>query len=168
MNKNLLFRFVALLPGFLVYSHTPAWAGEIYPQLNFVKEGKAPETELLPYDRYLIDVEHARVAWARARPSLARHLNFPLLKDRLGLDERDLGFAEGYTNLTTILGETLQPFAHIDKGNGRRWLVFASTFGPLHASTPLVRRWIKTYITYDTLDKNIIRVTLAVEGEKLE
>jgi hypothetical protein len=95
-------------------------------------------------------------------------LTFPLLNDHLGLEVRDLGFAEGYTNLASILGETLQPFAQIDKGNGRRWLVFASTYGPLQSSTPLMRRWIKTYITYDTLDKNIIRVTLAVEGEKLE
>jgi hypothetical protein len=63
---------------------------------------------------------------------------------------------------------SVDPFARIDQGGGRQWLVFDGAFGPLRNAPPLVVRWIKTYVTYDTIDRRIIKVTMTIEGEKLE
>jgi len=146
----------------------PTFAGEAYPKLNFVKEGKIPETEWLPYDHYLEDVEQARAEWSKIRPMVEQQLTFATIKEHLGLEESDLGFAGSFRNLGALISDSMNPFAHIDKGGGRRWLVFEGAYGPLRPSIPLVVRWIKTYITYDTVDKRIIRVTMTIEGQKFE
>jgi hypothetical protein len=145
-----------------------AGAGEPYPKLNFVKDGKIPETQWLPYEKYPEDVAQAHAAWINIKPVLAQQLTLTAIKENLGLEESDLGFAEGYANLGAIFSNSLTSFAQIDKGGGRRWLVFESTYGPLRPSIPLVVRWIKTYVTYDTADKRIIRVTMGVDAWKLE
>ena len=157
----LLFSWAGAIP-------IPSFAGEASPELNFVKEGKIPETEWLPYDNYLEDVEQAKAEWKKAKPLLERQLTWAKIKEQLGLEESDLGFARGFGNLGVIIGDNLHPVAPIDKGGGRRWLVFESMYGPLSPAIPLVTRWIKTYVTYDTVNKKIIRVTLAIEGDKLE
>jgi hypothetical protein len=61
----------------------PAFGGEAYPTLNLVKEGKIPETEWLPYDHYLEDVEQARAEWSRIRPMVARQLTFTNINSTL-------------------------------------------------------------------------------------
>jgi hypothetical protein len=146
----------------------PTLADETHPKLNFAKGGKIPEKEWLPYDHYLEDVEQARAEWSRMRPMVARQLTFPNIKEHLGLEESDLGFATDFKDLGAIISDHMKLSAHIDKGGGRRWLVFEGTYGPLRPSIPLVVRWIKTYITYDTVDKRIIRVTMTIEGQKFE
>jgi len=145
-----------------------AEAVDEYPKLDFVKDGKIPETQWLPYEKYPEDVAQAHAAWINIKPVLAQQLTLTAIKENLGLEESDLGFAEGYANLGAIFSDSLTSFAQIDKGGGRRWLVFESTYGPLRPSIPLVVRWIKTYITYDTADKRIIRVTMGVDARKLE
>lgn len=99
---------------------------------------------------------------------VARQLTFTNIKEHLGLEESDLGFATDFKDLGAIISDYMKLSAHIDKGGGRRWLVFEGTYGPLRPSIPLVVRWIKTYITYDTVDKRIIRVTMTIEGQKFE
>ena len=146
----------------------PASSEETYPIVGFARQGKIPETQWLPYDGYLADADLARAAWVKAKPMLGRQLTWAGLKEQLGLEASDLGFAEGFQDLSAIIGSAQNLFAHIDKGGGRRWLVFEGVYGPLRISRPLVTRWIKTYVTYDTLDKKIIRVTLAIEGDKSE
>ena len=145
-----------------------AEAVDEYPKLDFVKDGKIPETQWLPYEKYPEDVAQAHAAWIKTKAVLAQQLTLTAIKENLGLEESDLGFAEGYANLGAIFSDSLTSFAQIDKGGGRRWLVFESTYGPLRPSIPLVVRWIKTYITYDTADKRIIRVTMGVDARKLE
>jgi hypothetical protein len=168
MKSRWFFLLRALLWVFLGFSCIDLSAEAGDPQLNFIKSGKIPETEWLPYENYLKDAEYARTAWERLKPILARQLTFGLLKKRLGLDAKDLGFADGYENLGAIMDGPISLSTPIDKGGGRRWLVFQSTYGPLHSSTPSVLRRINSYITYDTLDQRIIRVTLAIVGEKSE
>lgn len=146
----------------------PAWGGEAYPEVNFFRHGKAPEREWLPYEQYPDDVEQAQAAWSKTRPLLERQLTFAKVKQELGLDASDLGFAEGVGTPAGIIGFPLNPFAHIDKGSGRRWLIFDGVYGPLRSAPPLVVRWIKTYVTYDTIDRSIIRVTMTIDGEKFE
>ena len=67
-----------------------------------------------------------------------------------------------------ILGGSLNPVTRLDKGGHRHWAGVRGRLCPLRSYKPLVTRWIKTYVTYDTVDKKIIRATLAVEGGKLE
>lgn len=147
---------------------TPTCAGGVFLGLSFSKEGKVPETEWLPYDRYPDDVAQAHAEWSRIRPILEQQLTFASIKESLGLEETDLGFPPDIRDLGAIISQRLNPYAHIDKGGGRRWLVFEGRFGPLRPAIPLVERWLKTYVTYDTLDQRIVRVTLAVVGEKYE
>ena len=165
-----IFLFIALMLLFVcgLDISNPAGAGEPYPKLNFVKDGKIPEMQWLPYEQYPEDVAQAHVAWIKTKPVLAQQLTLTAIEENLDLEESDLGFAEGYANLGAIFSDSLTSFAQIDKGGGRRWLVFESTYGPLRPSIPLVVRWIKTYVTYDTGDKRIIRVTMGVDARKLE
>ncbi len=156
--------FLACLPSFF----NPAFADQNQPTLNFVKSGNAPETEWLPYNAYLQDIEQAGVEWQKTKILLEQQLTLSTLRENLGLDLTDLGFAEGYSHFGALLSSNLKPYANIDKGRGQHWLVLEGRYGPLTASNPLVERWIKTYVTYDTLNKKIIRVTLAIDGQKLE
>ena len=149
-------------------SSTSADTGEPYQKLNFIKDGKIPETQWLPYEQYPDDVAQAQAAWIKTKPVLERQLTMTAIKENLGVEESDLGFAEGYVYPGAIFSDSLTPFAQIDKGGSRRWLVFENSYGPLRPSVPLVARWIKTYITYDTADKRIIRVTMGVDARKLE
>jgi hypothetical protein len=165
---NTLFIASMLLFAYWLDISNTAEAGEPYPILSFVKDGKIPETQWLPYEQYPDDVAQAQAAWIKTKPVLERQLTMTAIKENLRVEESDLGFAEGYVNPGAIFSDSLTPFAQIDKGGSRRWLVFENSYGPLRPSVPLVARWIKTYITYDTADKRIIRVTMGVDARKLE
>jgi hypothetical protein len=156
--------FLACLTSFF----NTTFADQNQPILNFVKSGKAPETKWLPYNTYLHDIEQAGVEWQKTKILLEQQLTLSTLRENLDLNLTDLGFAEGYSHFGALLSSNLQPYAHIDKGRGQHWLVLEGRYGPLTASNPLVERWIKTYVTYDTLNKKIIRVTMAIDGQKLE
>jgi hypothetical protein len=72
---------------------------------------------------------------------------------------------EGYTIVPALEKAQLQPVA-ADEKHGT--ILLESTIDTLPTHHPLVTRWLKAFVRYDTRGKNIVHVTITIRGQRLE
>jgi hypothetical protein len=72
---------------------------------------------------------------------------------------------EGYTIVPALEKAQLQPVAADEK---QGTILLESTIDTLPTHHPLVTRWLKAFVRYDTRGKNIVHVTITIRGQRLE
>jgi hypothetical protein len=72
---------------------------------------------------------------------------------------------KAYQTVSPLADVRLQPIG-VDDRSSR--IVLEGTIDTLPSHHPLVTRWLKVYVLYDTLDRKIVHVSLTIRGQVLE
>lgn len=140
---------------------------EQYPlSICFVREMEyMPELngwESCSKEDYKEEVKKALVDWekkctwveTRITPELARELSRWAIKEM-----------KNYKKVSPL---SKVKFIPVRFNPDHRMIVLEGTIDTLPAHSPIVTRWLKIFLVYDTVNKEIIRATITIKGEILE
>ena len=140
---------------------------EQYPlSLSFVREMEyIPELngwESCSKDDYKDEVKKALADWEKKRawvetritPEIARGLSRWAIKEMVN-----------YKKVSPLSNVAFIPVRFIPD---HRMIVLEGTIDTLPAHSPIVTRWLKIFLIFDTINNEIIRATITIKGEILE
>lgn len=132
----------------------------LVPEMGYIPE--VDDWEFCPADKLPEDTAAARADWKRRIAWVSRHVT-PELARSLSRWARPQ--MQQYRVVPPLAKSTLKL---VRRNPRRNKLVYEATVDTLPSHAPLVTRWLKVYLLYDTGSRKILRVTITIRGERLE
>ena len=113
-------------------------------------------------DDYAKEVKNALLEWEKVRPWVEKRVT---PKKAKALSQWAIKEMEKYTKVSPL---SKVKFIPVRFNEDHRMIVLEGTIDTLPAHSPIVTRWLKIFLIYDTINKQIIRATITIKGEILE
>ena len=158
---------LVIIPGYSKPSKKKTVVQEQYPlSICFVREMEyMPELngwQACVKENYTKEVKKAMVDWEKKRswveakitPELARELSRWAIKEM-----------KNYKKVSPLSKVKFMP---VRFNTDHKMIVLEGTIDTLPAHSPIITRWLKIFLVYDTINDEIIRATITIKGEILE
>lgn len=113
-------------------------------------------------DDYVEEVTNALLEWKKVRPWVEKRVTPKKAKRLSQWAQKEM---EKYTRVPPLTRIKLIP---VRFNKDHRMIVLEGTIDTLPAHSPIITRWLKIFLIYDTINKQIIRATITIKGEILE
>ena len=113
-------------------------------------------------DDYVKEVKNALLEWEKVRPWVEKKVTPKKAKKLSQWAQKEM---EKYTKVPPL---SKVKFTPVRFNEDHRMIVLEGTVDTLPAHSPIVTRWLKLFLIYDTINKQIIRATITIKGEILE
>jgi len=123
--------------------------------------------ELASWKREKVDnaddhVKSVTEQWRKGAPSLEKVITAPLARRLSRWSRKQMAAYKKVSPLTSVKFKCVRANAQ------QRKIVFEGTIDTLPTHSPIVTRWLRVYVLYDTASKAIVRTTVTIRGQILE
>ena len=132
----------------------------LVPEMSYIPE--VDDWEFCAADKFPEHTASARTDWKGRVRWATKHVTPELARSLSRWARPQMA---KYTTIPPLEKTELKLVRQHPRGNK---LVFEATVDTLPSHAPLVTRWLKIYLLYDTSSRSILRMTVTIRGQRLE